>query len=1110
MHSRDISILIVEDEHLIALSIQRELQKMGYNNSVIAHDYDSAVSATHHSSFGLAILDIALGNNKDGIDLAAALHTYHDIPTIFVTSNVQILMTERARNVRSYGYLLKPINYDELYIAAEMAFDKHTKEKKILLQEDILHATLAAVSDALITTDGDGIILHSNNAAEHLLGQYFQQQADIHSIVPLIHNTSCIDFQTICEYYKNGRDLMLTKDNFAQCIHIQCSPLRPSVDKTWHKGAVFIFRDVTEERNKHASLFEREQQHIALLDSLTEAVVFTDLRGQIINANSRVKDIFGIEKEDFIGTNERQWIDSSRHADSLLQQYMTNRKQGIIETYSVVVHRADNTLRTVHVHATPLTDNYGTVIGSIAAIQDISENEKTKKELREAEATLYHFIENAPIAFIRKNLRTNEYVYYNREFERIAGGNLEDFKNNIDYLIHEGIDLNGREEILRKTREWKENNMEGILHLTYRLRNLQGEYVWTDNYIYSDNDEQTGEILYANQFTVDITTLKKAEEIITQSLEENFRKTVHNLQNLVVRLYRRNDGKIAYAMRDGKLAGDLTTEKILGKSIDEIFGEEQSLLSLPPVMRAFEGESVLEEIPIPNTSMILLFSLNPIKVDGKVTEVVGSAIDITQLRQVEKLLDASKQQFGILSEIAPIGILISEQIGSLLTPKFANKEFQKITGLSIEQFNALEKEMYDNYFHPDDNDAFIATVTEWLADDTRTHLHQTYRFFHPTKGYRWLDNFLAKYFEDNGKIIVIQTARDITEQKENEITLRHLASIPEQSDIPIIELNSEGTVMYANNSALTQFGEDTTNKASYNFFPIFASEQFDEQCTIEYSHKNRFYEMEVHRLSNATYRIFFYDITTEKRARNELLDALAQERQLNELKTHFVRTVSHEFRTPLTSILMSAELLRHHFDKMSADQRKNELDKIFKRVVQLEEFMNDFITHASIDSLRETFLPDYYSIQQILDEIHISILPLISTRHQNLQLVVPHPHQTIFVDKSMIAFIVISLLKNASRYSPEHATITLEFLCTESIVYIKITDTGIGIKSTELSDLFSPFIRGSNVGNELGSGLGLYIVKEFVELHGGTVTVESEEDSGSTFTVTLPLTKRNI
>ena len=131
MQSRDISILIVEDEHLIALSIQRELQKMGYNNSVIAHDYESAVTAAKHYSFGLAILDIALGNDKDGIDLAAALHTHHDIPTIFVTSNVQILMTERAHNVRSYGYLLKPINFDELYIAAEMAFDKHSKEKKI-------------------------------------------------------------------------------------------------------------------------------------------------------------------------------------------------------------------------------------------------------------------------------------------------------------------------------------------------------------------------------------------------------------------------------------------------------------------------------------------------------------------------------------------------------------------------------------------------------------------------------------------------------------------------------------------------------------------------------------------------------------------------------------------------------------------------------------------------------------------------------------------------------------------------------------------------------------------------------------------------------------------
>ena len=1105
MQSRDISILIVEDEHLIALSIQRELQKMGYNNSVIAHDYESAFTAAKHYSFGLAILDIALGNDKDGIDLAAALHTNHDIPTIFVTSNVQILMTERARNVRSYGYLLKPINFDELYIAAEMAFDKHSKEKKILLQEDILHATLAAVSDALITTDGKGIILHSNNAAQKLFAEYFEQQPPPHSITNFIQNETSVDFTSLCEYYKSGNDLNITTNKIPRYIHIQSSPLRQINDNLWHNGAVFILRDVTEERNKYTSFFERENQHIALLDSLSEAVVFTDLHGQIINANSRVKDIFGIEKEQFIGTNEREWIDNTLHADSLLQQYMTNRKQGIVETYTVVVHRADKTLCTVQVHATPLTDNDGTIIGSIAAIQDISENEKTKKELREAETTLYHFIENAPIAFIRKNLRTNEYVYYNREFERIVGGNLEDFKHNIDYLLHESIDDNEREDIFRKTKEWTDNKMEGILHITYKMKNLRGDYVWTDNYIYSDFDEQTGDILYANQFTVDITTLKRAEEIITQSLEENFKKTVNNLQNLVVRLYRREDGKIAYAMRDGKLAGDLTTEKIVGQSIDEIFGEDQSRLSLPPVLRAFEGESVLEEVPLPNSSMVLLFSLNPIIVDGKVKEVVGSAIDITQLRKVEKMLDASKQQFGILSDIAPIGILISEQINNVLTPQFANKEFQKITGLSIEQFNALDQEMLENYFHPDDNNEFIRTVTQWLDDDTQTHLHQTYRFLHPTKGYRWLDNFLAKYFEDNGKIIVIQTARDITEQKENEITLRHLASIPEQSDIPIIEITSEGVVTYANNSALSQFGKDTTDTSSYNFLSIFASQEFEQQYTVEYSHNNYFYEMEVHRLSNNTYRIFFYDITTERRARNELLEALAQERQLNELKTHFVRTVSHEFRTPLTSILISAEILRHHFDKMSPEQRKNELDKIFKRVVQLEEFMNDFITHSSIDSLRESFLPDYYSIQQILDEIYDSILPIISTRHQHLQIVVPNTHQTIFVDKSMVSFIVLSLLKNASRYSPERTTIILEFTSKEATAYIKIKDNGIGIKSSEISDLFSPFIRGSNVGNELGSGLGLYIVKEFVELHGGTINVESEENNGSTFTVTLPL-----
>lgn len=1107
MHTTELSILIVEDEHLIALAIQRELQKMGYGNTTIAHDYDTAISTADNALFHLAVLDISFGHGKDGIDVATYLHTTHDIPTIFITSDFQCLMTERARNVRSYGYLLKPIRYEELHIAVEMALDKHSKEKELLLHRDLLHATFSAVSDALITTDGKGIILHSNNAAQNLFAELFEKLPLPHTITNFIQNGKYVDFVSLCEYYKSGHDLNIVINKLPLYIHIQCSPLRQTNDNIWQHGAVFILRDVTEDRNKYTSLFDREKQHIALLDSLSEAVVFTDLHGQIINANSRVKEIFGIDKEQFIGTNEREWIDNTPYADSLLQQYMTNRKQGIVETYTVVVRRADNALRTVQVHATPLTDSDGTIIGSIASIQDISENEKTKKDLREAENTLYHFIGNAPIAFIRKDLRTNEYVYYNREFERIAGGNLEDFKQNIDYLINEGIDENGRAELLSKAQEWKENNMNGILHLTYKMKNLRGEYVWTDNYIYGDHDEETGEMLFANQFTVDITTIKNAEEVITQSLEENFKKTVHNLQNLVIRLYRRDDGKIAYALRDGKLAGDLTTEKIRGKSIGEIFGEEQALVSLPPVLRAFEGESVLEEIPLPNSAMVLLFSLNPIIVDGEVKEVVGSAIDITRLRQVEKMLHASKQQFGILSDIAPIGILISEQIDTQLVPQFANKEFQKITGLSFEQFNSLEQTQFEEYLHPDDKDQFIHTVFQWISDDDAVHLHQIYRFRHPQKGYRWLENFAAKYFENNGNITVIQTARDITEQKENEITLRHLASIPEQSDIPIVEIMSDGTVTYANNSALTQFGSNKDNTQNYNFLPVISTTSFDSECTIDYTYNNRFYEMEVHRLTQNSYRIFFYDITTEKRAHNELLEALAQERRLNELKTRFVRTVSHEFRTPLTSILMSAEILRHHFEKMSSEQRKKELDKIYKRVVQLEEFMNDFITHSSIDSLRESFFPSHYKIHNILDDVHDAIMPTISTRNQELQLLIPDKEHKVFVDKSMIVFIIISLLKNASRYSPEHTVITLEFLCSDTMVFIKITDNGIGIKSNELSELFMPFMRGSNASNELGSGLGLYIVKEFVELHGGTITVESEENNGSVFTVTLPITQ---
>jgi len=1103
------SILIIEDEQIVAIDIQRVLSRFGYKIAGIARSYAEAMDIVNNSSVDCALVDIHLSGTKDGIDTALILKENFNIPSVFITAYPDEVSLKRVKKTSPHGFLIKPLRETELQATLELALYKSSVEKQITRQKQILEATLGAISDAVITTDAELNVTMMNPAAQHLFEKVFVENEGVKlsQIISsdLTKNASGCFEKCSGKGYELG--MVLPSGTFVE-LHIRSSVLN-SISNSWDNGAVFIVRDVTEERAAQKAVIEREYQHSKLLDAISECVVFTDLNGKIIYANLQTARLFNTSINDVIGTYEKDWVQNTDEMHLLLSAKNDVRKKGTSEEYRLVICPKNSEPKPVLISAVPMFSDAGKVIGTIAGIKDISENEQAITDLREAEKDFYHLIENAPIAFIRRDMKTNAYVFHNQEFERILGGTADEFKDKLNWLITDSIDPSIRDEVIRKSVEWRNGPLKDILHLTYKMKNLRGEELWTDNYVYADVDEKTGEMKYANQITVDITPIKRAEQIIQQSLEENFQKTVKNLQNLVIRLYRREDGKIAYALREGRLAGDLTTEKISGKSINEIFGDEQADISLPPVLRAFEGVSVLDEIPLPNSNMVLLFSLDPIFVNGEVSEVVGSAIDITRLRQVEKLLHDSTQLFGVLSDIAPIGILISEQIDNQLIPKFANKEFQKITGLTFEQFSDLDSSQSDTFLHPDDRINVAKAVEEWLDNDDRSHLHQIYRFRHPRSGYRWLENFAAKYYEDGGKIITIQTARDITEQKESEDKLRHLASIPEQSDIAIIEINPDSIITYANNSALEQFGKDTHIHKDYKFLENILSVDFDKQHTSELIHGKRFYEMETHKLPDGTYRIFCYDITTEKQAHNELLQALAQERRLNELKTRFVRTVSHEFRTPLTSILMSAEILRHHIDKMNSDQRDKELEKIFKRVVQLEEFMNEFIVQSSVDSLREAYLPVQFGLDEIVNDVRMAVMPSISTRHQNFIVESYEFRNKVYADKAMIVYIIASLVKNASRYSPESSTITLTLATDELNAIIKVSDNGSGIKSSELPELFTPFMRGSNSGYELGSGMGLYIVKEFVELHGGEIDVESSENVGSTFSVYLPITQKN-
>jgi signal transduction histidine kinase len=252
------------------------------------------------------------------------------------------------------------------------------------------------------------------------------------------------------------------------------------------------------------------------------------------------------------------------------------------------------------------------------------------------------------------------------------------------------------------------------------------------------------------------------------------------------------------------------------------------------------------------------------------------------------------------------------------------------------------------------------------------------------------------------------------------------------------------------------------------------------------------------------------DITERKQMEAMLLEQerlryeLQKEQELNEVKSNLMRTISHEFRTPLALIVTATDLLDKYIDRLDAEQRRERFQAIRVQVKRLSDMLDDitFVVQGTLHHM--TAHPSRINLdaycRSIVEEIQMSIgknhLIDFSTDGQLI---------TGIADKALIVRIVSNLLSNAVKYSPEHSPIRVMLYLSEDNAIIEVTDQGIGIEPEEQKRIFEPFYRGSGVLDSVGgTGLGLSIVNDCVNLHGGTITVNSEPGSGTTFVVRLP------
>jgi two-component system sensor histidine kinase/response regulator len=240
----------------------------------------------------------------------------------------------------------------------------------------------------------------------------------------------------------------------------------------------------------------------------------------------------------------------------------------------------------------------------------------------------------------------------------------------------------------------------------------------------------------------------------------------------------------------------------------------------------------------------------------------------------------------------------------------------------------------------------------------------------------------------------------------------------------------------------------------------------------------------------------------------ELHAALDRERKLNNLKSRFISIASHEFRTPLASILFSKNLLQRYTQKLSekefVGEMGEELISIERSVHQMTAVLDEVLTITKTEAGKVTFTPERIDLTELCRDIVEKFRSLSTDAHT---LIFPNSgdHIHVLADPKLMETILSNLLSNAIKYSPRGGTVYCSLWQDNGTIRLSIKDEGIGIAEDDQSHLFEAFYRGANAAKIKGTGLGLSIVKQFIELHGGAIEVKSEVNRGTTFTIVLPL-----
>jgi PAS domain S-box-containing protein len=884
------------------------------------------------------------------------------------------------------------------------------------------------------------------------------------------------------------------------------------------KGIFASARDITEQRQLDGQLRESQNYNRGLIESSVDALLTTDVLGVITDVNRQMEVLTGVPRDKLVGSPLKAYFTDPGRAEAAVRRVL---EQNRLTNYELVLESTSGVRWPVSFNATTFRGADGALRGIFAAARDVTEQKKLEAEIRESQNYNRSLIEASADALVTvdPNLVITD---VNEQMVKVTGYRRVELIGSLfpDYFTDPARAAAGVRQTLQ----------EGVVtnyELALRSRSGRIVQVSANASVFRDVEGRVKGIFASAR---DITEQKRLQEQLRESQTYN-RSLIEASPDALVIV----DPDLVVTDVNEQLVRltGVPRDTLVGSAFKDYFTDpERASDGVRRTLR--EGFLANYELALRSKSTrhtLVSFNAAVYKdAEGKVAGIFAAARDITEQKKTEQKLREAQAYNRSLIEASP-DALVTVDPDLVMTD--VNEQMVRLSGYTRKRL--IGGRFPELFTDPARAEQGVRTALE-------SSLVSNYELLlRKRNGQKIPVAFNAGTFhETDGSVRgVLAAARDITEQKRLESQIRESQNynrgLIESNIDALITTDLVGTITDVNKQTEAVSGLSREQLIGTPFKNLFTDSIKAEDAIRRVLSDNKVIEYELTirspsgEVTDVSYNATTFqdtegrlhgviaaarDVTEQKRLRGQLeqrnSELEVQNRRVqeaNRLKSEFLANMSHELRTPLNSIIGFSEfLLGTEREQLNAKQREY-LGDILNSGNHLLQLINDVLDLAKVESGKMELSAQAFSPRRAVEEVCSVIKPLAAEKHLSLTTQVAPELETVWIDQLRFKQVLYNLLSNAVKFTDDQGKVHVELAPhSERFFALRVRDTGIGIAPEDLPRLFREFEQlEAGPGRRFqGSGLGLSLTKKLVELHGGSIEVESQVGHGTTFTVLLP------